>query len=289
MVVVLFLFLFVSAKAQEEWAPIGATWHYTLKHPNSAEESFTIFQSIKDTVVNSITCKKIIKSNTTCDLRLDYEYTYKEDGKVYFFDTFSNQFNLLYDFNKQSGESWFIKVNNSSGVCDSLLVIVNGVTVQEINSVLLKNISVTIFNTTTFVGFDGVINEKFGHDRNMFPYNGSTCDMEYNYGLRCYNDLVFGYYQTEIAPNCTYSTVDINEKKSDKEFIVFPMPINDILYFNNTNNYEYVIQIFNSNGAFVKKMTTINDNINLQELQKGTYLIEFINMNTISKKIIIKN
>ncbi len=287
--IVLFFFSFVSAFAQVEWAPNGATWYYSLKHPNSAEESYTVFQSIKDTVINSILCKKIIKSNTTCDLRPISEYTYKEDGRVYFYDVFSNQFNLLYDFNKLSGETWFIRVNDPANYCDSLLVLVNNVTVQDINGVLLKNLSVSIFNTTSFVGFDGVINEKYGHSRNMFPYNGSSCDMEFNNGLRCYSDLVFGNFQSEIAPSCTFSTVNIDENHTTNEFKTFPMPVNDILYFNNFHQCEYTIQIFNSHGSLVKKMTTINDNINIQELNFGAYLIVFKNKDIISKKIIIKH
>ena len=132
----LILILFCISKislSQTEWAPVGAKWHYSLTYATSYQEDFNVLESTKDTIVNARNCKKIVKFATTCDDRPQTEFMYEDSNRVYFYDEYSNKFNLLYDFNKTTGESWNIPVNFNSNY-DSLLVHVDSTSTVIINN-----------------------------------------------------------------------------------------------------------------------------------------------------------
>ena len=271
----LFFIIVQFCFGQNEWAPIGAKWYYTLKFASTNAEDFNIMESMKDTVINTITCKKILRLNITCDDRPQIEFMYEDSNRVYFYDEYSNKFNLLYDFNKTPGETWYIQVNDNSNNPDSLLVHVDSISTIIINGIPLKVLYTTIGSTTNWVGYSGKITEKLGHDRNMFPFINSACDLNFNNGLRCYEDSLLGNYQTGIAPICDYTNVGIAEIFSVADFNLHPNPVLDYLYFNNLKHDQLIVNIYNIFGEIVKSCITNSDKINLQYLTKGFYIITF--------------
>jgi hypothetical protein len=270
--------------AQNEWAPLGAKWYYTMTNSSNSDINFNYFESVKDTSINNIHCKKLSRLHETCDDRSKSELMYEENRKVYFYDEFANEFNLLYDFNKLPDQIWYIKVNNHGINFDSLLVHVDSITSVLMNNQSFKVLYTTIGNSPNWVGFSGKITEKLGHEKNMFPFISKICDLNFNHGLRCYEDSILGLFQTGIAPLCDYSSVDINEYTSSEKYPIFPNPVTDELCFNNINNTTIYITIYNIYGSIVQTIITNDNKINISNLKNDIYLIKFKNS---SNKIIL--
>src|SRR5512137_1956410 len=95
-----FCLLCLTTPAQE-WAPIGALWHYTEKFSvwnPPIEIDYIKIESIKDTIIADKVCKKLTKRhNLCCTDRPDVEFMYSENNQVFFYDTHFNSFQLLYD------------------------------------------------------------------------------------------------------------------------------------------------------------------------------------------------
>ena len=80
---------------------------------------------------------------------------------------------------------------------------------------------------------------------------------------------------------------DSFEPNSDKnEFYIYPNPTKNIVHFKNISEIEE-IKIFDYLGKEVLKQTIINNEINVENLSKGIYLIEIHSENEkIYKKFI---
>ncbi|MGD0712169.1 MAG: T9SS type A sorting domain-containing protein [Bacteroidales bacterium] len=247
-VILALIFPFISINSYSQtWAPIGATWTYTETFASSYEVDPSIVTSVKDTIINSINCKKMQYMIWTCNYSSNYMYD--DSDRVFFYDATSSRFNLLYDFNKHSGETWYIKVDDYHGN-DSSLVHVDSTSTVVINGNILKVLYTTIDASAAgnWEGLNGKITEKLGHEKFMFPLINGLCDEEFNYGLRCYEDSTIGLYQTGIAPSCDYSTVGINEYLSNEGFNFSPNPASSEIQVISNQSTVIGIDIYNMLG-----------------------------------------
>ena len=141
-----FIFLFQTCISQE-WAPIGATWHYTEKFSfwNVYDEDYIKFESVKDTMVMGKNCRKITKRHKlVCNDRPKTEYMYQENGKVYFYDPHFSGFQILYDFSGNQFDSWTILVKDDPfRNVDTLNITVDSTDVVNVNGIDLKQLHVT--------------------------------------------------------------------------------------------------------------------------------------------------
>jgi len=269
----------------QTWAPIAAIWTYTETFASSSAVNYNIIESVKDTIINLKNCKKLHFLKWTCNTFSQNEFMYEDSNRVYFYDAFWNKFNLLYDFNKLPGESWFIRVNNcSGGDNDSLMVHVDSISTILINGYSLKVLHTRIDNGGIWVGFNGRIIEKIGHEKDMFPFVSGLCDENFNNGLRCYDDTIIGMYQTGLASRCDFSTVGINNYFSKNEFTIYPNPTsNDItLEFQQPAS----IEISNIQGQLIKAIIASGNKtnidhvgcssyeVNVSALQSGVYVVK---------------
>ena len=77
--ILLWTIVFSFGGYSQEWAPIGATWHYSEKFIfwNPIDEDYIKYESVKDTLINGINCKKIIKRHDVwCNVRPEIELMY---------------------------------------------------------------------------------------------------------------------------------------------------------------------------------------------------------------------
>lgn len=88
--------------AQTEFAPIGAKWYFN--QPSSANSDYVYFESVKDTVVQNKSCRIIeVKLN---GLKLvSKEYLRQTNDSIFYFNTNSNSFHLLYNFSAKVGDT----------------------------------------------------------------------------------------------------------------------------------------------------------------------------------------
>ncbi len=281
----------ISIGFSQNFAPIGAVWHYgqAWMGPGS---SFLKIESIQDSVFNNKNCTLLIKNEEVgCDGRPLEVLVYEEDSVVYFWDTKFDEFQILYDLKKQTGESWVFKTKSPiTQVIDTLTVTVNSISSESINGFDLMKLFVTHSNSSGNQ-FSTSIYEKIGDPSYMFNYISDVnmaCDVNYSSGLRCYEDADFGFYTTNSAIACDYNSLSL-AKKRENDFTISPNPATDNIFIetklNDFGNFK--IQLINSLGEIVIEANSQN-NIDVSSLSCGVYIFNLIsNQNSFSEKIVI--
>ena len=256
-----------------------------------------------DTLINSISCKKIKKtiysyyhSAAVFDtVPLADEYTYSDADKVYIYRF--NNFYTLYDFSANVGDVWELAGTNkySYASCDSVgFVKVDSIGNMSINGQILRYVCVSPTVNSKW-GWVGKIAEKIGPIVNyssgletynyLFPnkldYCGMNIDESHEAGfLRCYYDNNFGSYSTQIAPDCAFLATDIKENKNETvEFTIAPNPLynESIIKYSIKKDYQSAeLRIYDSFGENIK-MISIADKqgtilLNRADFKNGVYL-----------------
>ena len=106
----LFLFaLFISFSSfSQEFAPIGAIWHYGVSESpvSSPDQGYLTFESIRDTAIQGHNCRIIKKTRYYYQgqpVDEGIEVFYQENNKDY--HLINNSFYTLYNFNATTGDS----------------------------------------------------------------------------------------------------------------------------------------------------------------------------------------
>lgn len=262
--------------AQEEFALVGAKWHYQNSDhaPTLEGASFFIIEVVKDTLVNDTTLKMLkifypygyVGSPVSNPLN-DYQFIYQDGYKVYKATLGNGNLNLdlLYDFNANIGDSWFTNYD--------LEVIVEDIDSIQVNNTWLKRLHVVTDNCC--VGYWGQIIERVGSNNYLFP----TGDNSAKGPLYCYEDNDIGLYSTNIVPACDYVDLVTTgiEANPNNELSIFPNPVHDFLYINQP--FDLDISILDTNGQIVFKTSiTQNENsLNISKLPAGIYYVLAVN------------
>ena len=294
---ILSLLIFIisfNGYGQYEWASIGAKWFYTERYANSGDIAYIKIESVKDTVIQGKSCKKLITNSVQrCSNRTNIEYMYSDSAKVFFFDAYLNNFQMLYDFSREKGDSWKI-ILNSDNYLDTLVITVDSVADLEVNQQILKKLYVT-YSSKTYVFSplkqESEIIEFIGDINYMFPWNGSACDANYASGLRCYEDEIIGFFSRDISPSCEYILTGIsNVYNNDIMMEVFPTYVHSIIKVLVKDNININYNILNINGKICINGNVNDHEINIQHLNSGIYFIKFydVNNNLVYVKKIVK-
>lgn len=263
---------FASFTKAQEWAPLGATWHYSASTWYQGYESYIEITSVGDTVIDGITCK--ILSHTGGG----EEYTYLDSSNVVHYYRFG-QFYTLYDFNATVGKSWTIAGDNVFG-CDSIGEIqVDSIGTTSINGYSLKYIVLSQKDSSTLdFGYYGVeAIERIGGLYSLFPIVNDNCIIsEMSYGLRCYYDSTIGLYETGIASSCTYTSVkDISLNENDVKIYPNPASSEINIEIENLSGSNYILETYSTIGQKLSSRI-MNDNlvsISTENLSNGSYLV----------------
>jgi hypothetical protein len=230
-----------------EFAPIGATWYYSLAD-NSIPYPHTLLKYMKivstaDTIIDSKTCRILEEFRTPIgnfdnNLYLsNRHYIYFENDKVYYYVLATESFDVLYDYSKIQQEYWLSYLWGNSPDCDTVRV--DAVSDTLINGHILKTISVS--QNSCLAGFffnDYPIIEVIGHLHYLFPQS----DFPAEGPLRCYEDSVIGFYSTGVFPHCDYIGLAMtHEFKEDSKINIFPNPFSEIFHlFESTPKSLYI-------------------------------------------------
>ncbi|MFA5418835.1 MAG: T9SS type A sorting domain-containing protein [Bacteroidales bacterium] len=296
----LFLVMTCGLWAQD-FAPLGAEWHYTEGFFMSGDKNFLKITSVKDTLYQGKTCRKLVKTRIIwCNMRTETEYVYSENNAVFFWQSDLTGFQKLIDYNIEAGDSWVIQMNDmeSATDIDSVLIEVDSTSYIDINNQSLKVLYVTYrgyYDDEIEVQYSSQIVEKIGdmyYLFNFFPELGLACDGNYSEGLRCYEDEELGLYSTGIADSCTYIyhwTVIEGESK-ESIFSVYPNPTRDIVEINTNSQESMVLEIRDLTGRLISKYDfRSTTEIDLSGLPDGIYLMKAIDGHSMEIKKIIKN
>ncbi len=296
-----FALIFVSIQLfAQEFAPVGAEWHYDEQFAFSGNINYMKFTSEKDTLINGQICKKITKRHKIgCNERPEIEYLYTSNDTVFFLDTIFNEFQILYVFSANQGESWNIKIEDENLDIDTIIVNVDSTSITNINGFNLKTLYVTYHKQAEYTyesDYSSTIIEKIGDVKYMFnwnPWENIACDDNWTQGLRCYYDSLIGSYSTNIADSCEYTYIwtEIKDTKNTNDiFKIYPNPTSNFINIETDNNTNYSIEILDITGKLVySTKTASNKKIKLNNFNSGIYLLRIKDNDNIisSKKIII--
>jgi len=272
----------------QEFAPLGATWHYSLGSINPGYESFKTIKSISDTTINGIVCKKLVEEENGTSVKTHFVYS-KNDSVFFYAD---EAFHLLYDFNAVAGETIILDYY-AQGTTDQepLKLFVNSVETININGEDRIVQDLTGINELA-ITFGGKVIQGIGNIHFLFP----RLEMSFDGPLRCYEDSFTGlflnpYYTSSIwnQQDCEQIIMNLNDLELENEIIVYPTPtLNRITIRNITQITEF--RILNNNGKTVKNgFVNSSGEIKINELSCGFYFLELkTKEKTIIQKIIKK-
>lgn len=285
----------------QNWAPIGAKWHYGyLQSIFTPDQGYYLFEYKKDTVVQGHNCKKIIRKDFAPNgniYDLSSEIFYSENNKVY--HLINNQFYVLYDFGANQGDTWEIRIPYEMynvtwwDPDDSLrTVFVDSVKMITIDSQELKVLYTSTLSNTkeTDWYFQNPIIENIGSNY-MFPGIWLFWDTDIP-SLRCYEDSQI-FYQKNSEIDCDLLVYDsFIEKVKESFFKIYPNPVNDFISISNINNLlinKIIISDITGKSIIEINSDVMPNRINLSQLYEGIYFISFYqDKQLINTKKIIK-
>jgi len=278
----------IHASAQD-FAPLGAIWHYGEGTINPDFSSFLTLESISDTVIDGISCRKIKKVDRyTINPKTSYFYMYSENDSVFY--SSGGNFHILYDFGANAGDTIVLDYATHDG--SNLLMIIDSTATTMVNDVERKIQYITCGDGIV-IEFGTMVIEGIGNCTHyMFP----TLDGHPEGELRCYEDSITGLYLNPFChcwswnhEDCEEEVyTDINENNVDQKINVYPNPAgNQVIISNISEPAEF--QFFNLLGQIVKKGITLPaQSIDISDLQSGTYLLELETSKGISRTKFVK-
>jgi len=261
--ILIFLLITVTSFFQN-FAPVGAKWHYSFPEFSSPNQGYILLESIKDTTVFGKNAKKL---NTThfspasSPIALQSEIIFSDSNKVYLF--VYNQFRLLYDFNANQGDTIFvIEPYYSGNNLDTLIpILVDSTKNETIGGVSKKVQYITSLEPSWYFGFK--IIQNIGSDNYLLP-NFAAVDPAPG-PFRCYSDSLLSY---QLVNDCEELITNIDENANIFYQYDFQTTVYNTL---NLPNIEGDIFIYDIQGKLLiseKIKTTIPLN-----LKNGPYIV----------------
>jgi len=296
--VLLFFILSSAGLYCQKWCAPGATWCYSFITPFEEIGYVTITYN-GDSIINSITCNKLIKvfhsynceSHTYQDYHIGNEYTYEDSGIVYIL--YKDVFDTLYNFNASIGNKWgFPKKTSNFYFCDTnsqFHVIDTGSIV--INSNPLKYL---VINSPEAHGYSDTIIEKIGLINGyMFPYDRCNGATDGNEGgpLRCYTDNNFPTYKPiNYTMDCNYIQTGIDVKEN-LIIRISPNPFVDnfSISVNELNTDCYDVEILSLSGKLILHFKSLigSQLFDLRSFKSGIYILRIKDQNhSLTRKLI---
>jgi len=293
---VLFL-LFSGLSFAQNWAPNGAQWHYSYYGflPGYVDITYTA-----DTIIDGQASKELTKTyhglgwdQSITSVTFGYEYTYEANGVVYL--RYQNQWDTLYNFNAQVGQSWRMAKQPFTNVATQnsrikILATGNLIINNETRKYLVaekcdsNNISLGWLNDTI------IENIGFLHDY-LLPYDQFDGAVDGNEGgpFRCYSDNNFAIYKPNYLEVCDY-IMGTTELEGSASFQVYPNPVSDQINIPETLIQQYNhYRILSSEGKLIQKGQT-TEQIVVANLPAGNYtlLIESQSQKRFAKVLVVR-
>ena len=277
----------------QEFAPIGAKWHYTERFPNPEEIGYVTITSEKDTIIKNKACR-LLDCDYVCWELSGNQYIYSQNDSVYFYDQKIDTFQLLYAFDAQKGDSWEIRLQDYNLDIYTLKVNIDSTYETTINDINLRTYDVTYtilnFRDNEDYSYSSTVIEKFGDLKYMFNIPdvvSAACDANRPDGMRCYEDSDFGFYSTGIADSCTYTYdyfVGIGQNNQNNTFKIFPNPSMEWIDIESNLQNDYLLKIYTIRGQEIhSEKVCKNTRIDISNLSKGVYVIQLFQNNKVLK------
>jgi len=269
---IIFALNYQTQAQTKEFAPVGAKWYYSFHDMVMPVVTYSTLVCYNDTVILGVNTKQISGGY----------FVFENNKQIFLYQPQINDFTLLYDFNKNTGETWDV-VTPMWGVADTFTVIVDSIDIEIINNDTIK--VQYIRSLDMLWSFDGKTIEYIGNTMYLFPQYGLADP--HTGPLRCYEDVDYTYHPMGIPCDTIY-IVYTPEKHPEKYLSIAPNFARDYISINvrSTCNQMY-IQIFDLYGRlwYEKEINQQTQSIFVGDLPKG---INFVKLNCENKMYIEK-
>lgn len=258
----------------QPFAPVGAIWHYTQWTINPNVVSYKTIESVADTVINGISCNKLVEVERyfdTTQIRVHFMYSHLD--RVYFFA--GNEFHLLYDFGADAGDTVVLDYfKTASG--ESLLMLIDSTGTVMVNGQNRK-LQYISCGDGLVVEFGKHVIQGIGNTYFMFP----TYDLTLNGPLRCYQDaetaLFFNPFHVGYGWNhqdCEEMITALEESFQKDQITVYPNPASNTITMH-SKRHPTTYKIRSMHGVIVQEGNIpVAHAINVNSLPKGIYFLE---------------
>ena len=289
----LILFLFLSSNLfAQNFAPVGAKWYYTHYQngiPAYVFTSYTLVESVLDTIIVSENCSKLnVTYNNFQNQSFDTWFMRSDSDKIYYYSPDSSRFLSLCDFSKSAGDSFEIEGYYSVTLQGApLFAKVDSIGLINLNG-HIRRISFTHINDIMY-DYPGLNIEGIGNCYWMFPIHEENV-----FGpLRCYSDSILGLYETGEAFSCDWNTEAPEIIFSNQSIEISPNPSSGIfnLQFQNSSLLKS-IDVLNVFGKKIFSSNRISDSqfvLNLSAQPNGIYFLQLKTESGMQNKIIVVN
>jgi hypothetical protein len=260
-----------------DFAPVGAKWYYS--ELNFALKTIPhIIESVGKEDYQGKWCSKLVSSSN--DIVPNPAYVYTENDTVYYFSPISGQFEMLYDFTAEVGDSWVVGGLEAFDL-DGNLVASDTVTVDSISllSVNGQDLKVRHISHSFWFDWGGLIIEKVGNDKLFMPKRGIVEAKVW--GLRCFDSPEFDFqlvpYPCDTVFN--FSGSSVSEQDASLRLLASPNPATTHTYL----SWEHLIEgstcklsLFDGLGRLVREqaLTMLGGQplrVELSSLPPGAY------------------
>jgi hypothetical protein len=300
----------ISTTKSQEFAPIGATWHYRVASQTlvGINTDFIRLESVDSTFFNGKYYRRLESNASNGSLTPPVQRVREENGKVYILIGYEPQEYLYFDKNPNIGDIWYYPVNTQIGdmddphgfynflfdtfsnANDSFAVKVMGVVDTIFNNRAAKIINVSSRLTmhpenpedTLFYGIRKIFS-PFGLIPSFFYTHLSEGFSEFNIpiSINCYQDNYWGLINWNSPFPCNYINGVGFEEVAEKEIQISPNPFNGNFNININQQGNYHLKVYNSVGQLITQsaLGVGNTTINLQSknVSAGLYFVEISN------------
>jgi len=270
----------------QNFAPIGAEWHYEKRYVSDGSIDFVRLSSVKDTIIQGENCREIGYYDGFSCYPSYSKYLLSKNDTVFFFDSQFNEFQILHPTTAQVSDNWIVKIKDFNGNTDTLVVTVDSLSTMTLNGVTLDVKHVTYVNDDAqFPSYDySKIIERLGNETYLFGWYGlagQVCDMNFPSGLRCYQDTILGFYDTGIADSCEYTYdwgIGIEDQPKEGQISISPNPTNGIFKIKSKRSELLQIEIYTVLGELITQTSFTNSlQVDLQNQKSGFYFLKISN------------
>ncbi len=224
---------------------------------------------------------------------------------MFWYEPNTAEFQLIFAFNAQPGDSWSFAVKSvyydSLSKTDSVIFYVDSIGQRDVNGFPFPE----LYTTLTYTHYstpDGSnlasLTKSIGGNYALFPFStygrAQSCHLPSPNGLRCYEDSYLGFYETGIVDSCTYEKMGTftGELEGESEVVrLYPNPARrEIRIAGDQSERFKAYRILSVDGRLVKSGRLTNEQvISVNELSPGLYVLVLLHdERNITRKIVIE-
>lgn len=265
----------------QKWAPLGAKWYYN--QPSSESHNYVSFESVKDTMIQEKSVR-VIEIKVNGSIFISREFISENKDSVFYFNTNSNTFHLLYNFAANVGDTIIVhqyKFKPTKGFfqkdsipsfkyriisIDSIQILDRWYKRQIVDKVRDSEWNFGGTNEFPIIENVGSLVYFFGKIIYAYPEQQPTI-------LRCYNDVEISYQNQTWTQNCDFLPTEISQNLIN-DFEVYPNPFSGSLNIN-FNDHTGFVEVYDLRGLKVYSSDQKSRlfNIDLSHLVNGIYFV----------------